>query len=153
MITVDDDPEFWDRIAHHPEVWPSVSLGHDFDLKALVTSPRTVALRATHGGFLFVQLDQLGRVFELHTMFEPEGWGREVFLAAREAFNAIFAWGGQVVTTYEVEGHWRSRPPRTFRFEPAGEFAEAQGLGSLRTWVLTRTAWEASPARKIMEHR
>ena len=151
MIVSDDDPAFWNRIAHHPEVLPHVGLGHEIDLTAILKNPRTVALRAEHGGFIFVQLDHLGRVFELHTLFEPQGWGREVFCAAREAFDRMFEWGCQVVTTYEVEGNWRSRPPRTFRFQPAGDFAPAHALGRMRTWVLTRAAWEASPARRLTE--
>lgn len=150
MITIDDDPDFWFAVAHHPEVWPHISLGRDLDVKAIVTNPRTVAFRAEHGGFLFIQLDGLGRVLELHTMFTPEGWGREVLLAAKEAFTAVFAWGAQVITTYEVKGNRRSQPPRTFRFEPAGGFAPAYDT-TFRTWILTRAAWEGSPARRTME--
>src|SRR5690606_41931560 len=97
---------------------------------------------------LFCRLDGLARVWELHTLFTPEGWGREVLSGAREAFSTLFARGAQVVTTFEVAGWWRSRPPLTFRFKPAGG-VEPSPLGSVKTWVLTRDAWEGSPVRRM----
>ena len=147
MIVEDRDPTFWERIASHPEVAPHVALGKEFKVGELVGHPSVTALRAAHGGFLFVRLDGLGRVYELHTMFTPLGWGREVSQSAKEAFDLMFARGAQVITTYEVADWWRSRPPRTFRFQSAGGFEQALELGvALKTWVLTRDAWSSSPA-------
>jgi hypothetical protein len=149
MIREDRDGEFWRNVYEHPEVKPHVSLGHELDVAAVAADPRVTPLRAEHGGFLFFRLDSLGRVYELHTLFTPEGWGREVLQALKEAVTEIFARGGQLITTYDVETNWRSRPPKTFRFQPCGDYAPALGV-SLRTWVLTRDAWEASPARLRM---
>lgn len=82
-------------------------------------------------------------------MYLPQGWGREVLGAAKEAFELIFAAGAQLVTTYEVEGWWRSRPPRSFGFVRAGDFQAVPELGvALSTWVLTSDAWGKSPARR-----
>lgn len=136
-------------IADDPDVRPHITLGHDLDIRAVVEHPRVTALRSQNGGFLFVQLDGIGRVFELHTLYKPEGWGREVLLSAKQAFAAIFAAGAQVVVTYEVEGWKRSQPPLSFGFKPAGDFAPALGT-ALRTWTLTRSAWDLSPARGRM---
>lgn len=149
MIREDRDLAFWTDVYEHPQVKPHVGLGHDLDLSLILDNPAALPLRAEHGGFIFVRLDNLGRVYELHTLFKPEGWGREVLQALKEAVTEIFAGGGQIITTYDVEGNWRSRPPKTFRFQPCGDYAPALGV-SLRTWVLTRDAWEASPARLRM---
>lgn len=149
MIREERDPAFWRAVYEHPEVKPHVSLGHEVDLEALVSNPAVLPLRAEHGGFFFVRLDGLGRVYELHTMFTPEGWGREVLQALKEAVSEVFALGAQLIITYDVEGNWRSRPPKTFRFEACGDYAPALGA-SLRTWLLTRAAWDASPARQRM---
>lgn len=150
-LVEDRDPAFWDRIANHPDVAPHVFLGTDtLDLAEIVTHPSVTPLRAEHGGFIFCRLDGLGRVHELHTLFAPEGWGREVLAAAKTAFAMMFASGSQVITTYEVEGWWRSRPPKSFGFSPCGAFAPSP-FGSLRTWILTADAWASSPARRRME--
>lgn len=147
----DRDPAFWDRIATHPDVAPHVFLGlAEIGLAEIVSHPSVTPLRAEHGGFLFCRLDGLGRVQELHTLFTPEGWGREVLFAAKTAFALMFSRGCQVVTTYEVEGWKRSQPPKSFGFQPCGDFAPSH-LGSLRTWILTANAWDQSPARKRME--
>lgn len=150
MIREDRSLEFWNGVYEHPEVKPHVSLGHDLDLAAILANPAVTPLRATHGGFLFVQLDGLGRVHELHTMFTPEGWGREVLGALKDAVSLMFSRGAQLITTYDVDGHWRSRPPKTFRFEPCGDFAPTTLGPRLRTWALSRIAWEASPACQRM---
>lgn len=151
MIRECRDLAFWSAIYEHPEVKPHVSLGHDLDLAAVVSSPAVLPLASAHGGFFFIRLDGVGRVWELHTLFTPEGWGREVHAAAKAAFAQMFERGADVIVTQEVAGNRRSQPPRSFRFCPAGEFRTSPELGAdLRSWVLTRTAWEASPARLRM---
>jgi len=124
--------------------------GASLSLAEIVQHPTVTPLRAEHGGFLFVAQGGLGRVYELHTLFTPEGWGREVAAAAKSAFRHMFDGGAQIVTTYEVEGWFRSRPPRSFGFRPVGDFAPSP-FGSLRTWILTADAWAGSPACRRME--
>ena len=150
MIREDRDLAFWTAVYEHPKIKPHVSLGQDINLADLLANEWVLPLRAEHGGFFFVRLDGLGRVYELHTLFTPEGWGREVLLALKAAVEHVFQAGAQVITTYDVEGYWRSKPPKTFRFEPAGDFAATELGPRLRSWVLTRNAWEASPARQRM---
>jgi len=151
VIREDRDPAFWTDVYEHPAVKPHVSLGHDLDIAAIVANPSVTPLRSDNGGFLFARLDGLGRVHELHTMFTPEGWGREVLISAKAAFAEMFRRGADVIVTQEVEGNRRSQPPLSFRFAPAGDFAFSPLLNAtLRTWVLTRAAWDASPARQRM---
>ena len=144
MIRVERDGAFWRAVVDHPAV-AHVKMGLPFDIEALVTHERVVPLASENGGFLFCQLDGLGRVFELHTMFTPQGRGREVSGSAKEAFAEMFAAGARVITTYEVEG-WAA-PPLSFGWRASGDFTPSP-LGNLRTWVLTLDGWEASPARR-----
>ena len=144
------DPSFWRAVIDHPQVKPHVTLGHAFDVAPLVASARVLPLASENGGFLMVQLDGIGRVFELHTMFRPEGWGREVLLALKDACEMMFCErGAQIITTYEVATNKRSQPPKTFRFQPAGDF-EPCDYGDFRSWVLTKADWLTSPARRSM---
>lgn len=119
-------------------------------IEALVASPNVIALHSANGGFLFATLDPLQRVHELHALYRPEGWGRETNRTLKAALKAVFGWGSFLIIVSEVGGNWRSRPPRSFGFRPAGEFAPAHGF-EIRTWTLSRAAWEASPARRRME--
>lgn len=140
------DPSFWRAVIDHPEVKPHVTLGREFDVGPLIASSRVLPLASENGGFLLVQLDGLGRVFELHTMYRPEGWGREVLTASKAMFRQMFE-RCDLIVTHEVFGWWRSRPPKSFGFRPAGEFRPEYGT-QLRTWTLTRDDWEKSPARR-----
>lgn len=138
----DRDPDFWVRIASHPSLAHLLG-GQDPALIANLPAG-AVPLRAEHGGFIFLPADSFGRVYELHTLFTPEGWGREAFQAAREAFDLIFD-RADLVITHET-AHPQSRPPKTFRFVRLGEH-QATPYGALRLWMLTRDAWLTSPAR------
>lgn len=148
MIRENRNPVFWDRVARHPDVWPAISLGQALDIPAIIANPMVTPLRAENGGLFFVQTDGIGRVFEMHTLFTPEGWGREAARAMSEALEMMFSRGAQVITTYDVEGYRRSGPPRSMGFVKAGDFAPTHLGVSLRSWVLTRVSFEASPVAK-----
>lgn len=152
MIRIERDPAFWASVAEHPSVRPHVLYDEPVaGLLDLISAERVTPLAAEHGGFLFIQLDQIGRVFELHTMFTPEGWGREVAAAARQAFALIFAHGARIITTQEVAGWRRSAPPLSHGWKPVGPFGAAGRLPPLRSWLLTADAWAASPVgRKVL---
>lgn len=146
MIREERSGAFWRDVVDHPQV-VHVTMGLPFDIEGLVGHESVTPLASQSGGFLFCRLDGLGRVYELHTLFKPEGWGREVAGSAKEAFAHMFDAGAQVITTYEVEG-WAA-PPLSFGWRAAGGFA-ASPIGNSRTWVLTLEAWAASPARRRM---
>jgi hypothetical protein len=135
---------FWRAICEHPGVKPWVSLGVQADwLPALVESPRCLPLACSSGGYFLVRSDLNPAVWDLHAAFRPEGWGK----VAHDALQAVLSLGGwDLITVSEVAGNWRSRPPRSFGFRPA-----AQMGAETRTWILTRNAWEQSPAYRRME--
>lgn len=144
MIREERRPEWWQAIAAHPGVARHVG-GTPEALAAMIGSPLVQPLASQSGGFLFVKLDALGRVYELHTLFLPNAWGtREIVEAAHAAFRVVFA-TAQLVTTFEQAAWSRSRPPITHGWQAAGDF-EPSPIGPVKTWVLTLNAWRNSPA-------
>lgn len=131
-IREERDPAFWRACCE-----PGLDLG-------FLTSDRVTPLASANGGYFFVRIDGLGRVYDLHAAFKPAGWGKEASATLKASLRLLTGW--QAISVSEVEGNWRSRPPRSFGFSPAGGFS-----GGYRSWILTRDAWEASPARRRME--
>lgn len=146
-IRLERDPAFWERVAAHPAVAPAL-LGMDPAAVGRIASRSDVLpLASTNGGFLFIRRDDAGFVCELHTLFTPEGWGREALVAGMSAIEAVWVTGYQAVITFEAQANARGRPPRTFGFTRAGDW-RASPIGPLRLWTLSRLAWEASPAKR-----
>ena len=146
-LRIERDPAFWTNVARHPAVRGALLGLAPERIGALAGRADMLPLAAEHGGFLFARADAMGFVAELHTLFTPEGWGREVMLAGVEAVNALWLAGYQLLTTFEMKDNPRSRPPRTFGFARAGDW-RATPIGEARLWVLTRAAWIDSPAAK-----
>ena len=143
-IREERDPAFWQAVADHPEV-RHVSQGHDVDMRAIVEQPTVVPLASHHGGFLFFQRDWLGGVYELHTLFRPEGWGREAHDAGVAALVEMFVnRQAAVIFTYATEDR-RSRPPKSFGFEQVAN-TRRSAIGEITPHALTATKWFASPA-------
>ena len=142
-LTEQRDAGFWRAIASDPVLAGAIMGLSPEQIAAIAADPRMLPLASENGGFFFGQMDGLGLVAELHTLYRPAGWGREVAMAGREALERVFA-TFHVVVTYEVKGNARSRPPRSFGFVMAGDWQETSA-GVLRCWVLTRAAWDASP--------
>lgn len=141
-MIVTRDPAFWGWVIDHPQVAGSLQ-GLSPDVFAnLAQSEWVKPFASENGGYLFLQMDGLGRVWEVHAVFRPEGWGREASETGKAALDA-FDW--QLITTSELPSGFTA--PRSFGFRPTGGF-EPSPLGPLRTWMLTRAAWEASPARR-----
>lgn len=148
MIREERDPEFWVRIAGHPEVLPHL-MGVSLEVvETLVQHEKVIPLASENGGYLFTRIDGFGRVLELHSMFTPRGRGREAHRAGCEALERLFP-DHCAVITYEVQGNPLSRPPKSFGFKPLEDFRETE-VATVRTWILTREAWEQSPARQRM---
>lgn len=148
MIREERDPAFWRWVAEHAEVAPHTLMGHPVSvLDALVASPQVTPLAAENGGFLFVRLD-VGFTHELHTMFRPAGWGREVATALPAATERMFDAGARLLTTQEQDRPRPTNPPKSHGWKAAGDFADVGLLVRLRPWFLTLDAWRASPARR-----
>jgi hypothetical protein len=145
MIRIERDPGFWTRVASDPAV--AVALGGMAPeaVGAWAQRAEVLPLASEHGGFLLTRLDPLGMVAELHTLFTPEGWGREVVLAGIEAIGAVWTCGFQTIVTLEMRANPRSRPARTFGFQRCGDW-KASPWGDARQWLVTRESWNASAA-------
>jgi hypothetical protein len=146
-IRVERDPAFWTAVAGHPAVIGMMNGADPRIIGTLALSDRVLPLAATHGGFLFIRQDPLGMVCELHTLFTPEGWGREAWAAGIKALGAVWLLNFQLITTLEMRANWRSQPPRSFGFQRAGDW-RATPHGEARMWILTKAGWDASPAAK-----
>lgn len=152
VLREERDAFWWWGIATHPEV--ETLLGVRFEvaqIAGIVERANVLPLASEHGGFWFVTIDSLGRVAELHTLYKPEGWGREVHGAAKAAFNQMFAGACEMIVTQQMRDNPRSQPPKSFGFRPLGDFTPSH-LGDTKTWILTREAWAASPGGRSSCH-
>ncbi len=147
MIRVERDPAFWVGVAAHPALAGAMLDLAPEAVGSIALRADVMPLAADHGGFLFVKSDPLGFTCELHTIFTPEGWGREALMAGIQAIHAVWLCGYQNVTTFEVESNPRSRPPKTFGFIQCGDWRETP-VGPLRLWTLNRLGWNQSPAAR-----
>lgn len=148
MIHECRDLAFWSGVADRPEVRPHIG---DFDLAAVIAHPDVLPLRYGAGGFL---LHRNGSVYDLHAMFPQTSWGRETNAALKASLDHVFSLGADLITVSEVEGWWRSRPPRSFGFKPTGESAFEPLVGAvLHHWKLTPDNWAKSPAKRRRECR
>lgn len=144
------DTQWWDSIANHPEVAPHVFMGLDpVSLGPLVENPKNQPMRSENGGIILICIDGFGLVKEMHTLYNPAGWGREVAangkLFMREAFKTA-----NVIFTHEQEGNWRSRPPRSHGWKESGDYTDVDLPKRLKLWMLTRDAFYSSPVgRKL----
>lgn len=144
-LSVNRDPAFWLAVSDHPVV--AELMGRTFsvaEMQSVVGRPNVVPLASANGGFIFFGLDSSQRVYELHTLFRPEGWGREVHAAAKQAFNRMFAGPCEIIVTNQMAENPHSQPPRSFGFRAPSGFAPSP-FGDAKTWLLTRDAWVASP--------
>lgn len=147
MIRIERDPDFWAAIAAHPAV-AAVLRGVDPGAVGVLAGRRDfLPIAAEHGGFLLQRRDDLGFAWELHTLFTPEGWGREAVVAGIEALGLMFGSNASLISTFEVKTNPRSRPWKGLGFSPAGDWARTP-MGELRLWILTKSSWTESRAAK-----
>lgn len=132
---------WWDEIASHPQVADHVFMGLPrVSMSTLLEQPGAFGLHSTNGGCIFIPRDPLGLTLEMHTLFRPEGWGREVAAAGRRFMPAVFE-SAALILTHEQEGHWRSRPPKSHGWKPCADFQDVGLPRRLRLWALTREGW------------
>lgn len=150
MIREERDPAFWERIASHPACAPALHGVEPEHFATEAVQHPMLPLASEHGGFVFVPRDAFGRTVELHTLYTPEGWGREAAAAGKAALQRVFE-TYDLVITYERDGDWRTRPPRSFGFRPCGSAFEMNG-NTWRLWALSADGWRASPSCQRMAH-
>lgn len=139
------DPAFWLDVFTHPQVKHGLH-GHELSLEhmgSVLSDPKIRPFASEHGGWLFVGLDPLGRTYDLHAAFTPQGWGREAHATLQHGLEATQ--GDVYLAT--LTRHRQSRVPLSFGFRPASDYRPSM-LGDVRTWVLTRNAWLDSAARR-----
>ena len=137
------DAAFWDRIASHPQVAPAVFMGAaPFTLAPVVENEANQPYASQNGGIVFLAKDPAGFVVEMHTLYTPEGWGREVAENARIFMAQAFK-RASLVLTFEQEGR-PTRPPLSHGWKPCGPFG-GPTTPRLRLWSLSREAWTVSP--------
>lgn len=143
MTSENRDPAFWDRIAAHPEVRPTLYGQPPERVGEAMQRAEVQPFTGPNGGWIFVRLDAHGLVWDIHAMFTPDGWGREAHAVLKAALRSMFE-TAHLVFNYETANP-RSRPPLSFGFRPTGG-ETLTALGLTKSWVLTRSAWEDSPA-------
>ena len=145
------DVQFWDSVACHEAVAPHVFMGSEpRSIGSLIENERNLPFASENGGVLFVGLDALGMVREMHTMYRPEGWGREVAINGKSFVQEVFQ-TASLIMTHEQEGNWKSRPPLSHGWKPSGDYCDIGLSCRLRLWVLTKDAWIASPVGRKMQ--
>lgn len=138
------DVAFWDDVASHEAVAPRIFMGlPQATLAPLVDNPDAFPLASINGGAIFVPVDPLGFAYEMHTMYKPEGWGREVHAHAKKCFKFMFE-RASLLVTHEQEGEQGTSPPKSFGWAVAGAYKDVGLPRRLRLWVLTPQMWTAS---------
>lgn len=93
MIRRTLDGTFLTSVANDPEVRPYIGAPtadgfEELDLRPMIADPSNVTLVTEHGGWILQAV--LPGVYELHTLFLPEGRGKPYFKAAKEALRYAF---------------------------------------------------------------
>lgn len=89
MIRRTLDPTFLNSIANHPDVLPWLGAPDGpVDVSPLVEAIQNIAIEGPAGGWILVHLEP--GVYELHTMFLPEGRGKSYLAASKEALRYVF---------------------------------------------------------------
>lgn len=147
---INRDVDFWDGVAQHPEVAPHIFMGQPIvSLAPLIEDKRNLPYASANGGCIFVKMDHLGLLVEMHTLYRPEGWGREVAINGKRFIHDVMKTAA-LITTHEQEGNWRSSPPKSHGWKPITGYCSVGLQNRLRLWMLTREAWLASPVGRKM---
>lgn len=149
LITDKRPAKFWNEIESDPGI-ATATLGNAMSLAELAAHPSVSTFTGPNGGYLAIDLiPPQGRFVEIHSIFRPAGWGREALQIARETCQILFERGVVLITTFQPESEWRSKPPASFGFRPISEFVPIAGFSkNARTFILTKDMWLSSPASK-----
>jgi hypothetical protein len=102
------DGSFLNEVANHPEVRPWLLGDGPLDVGPAVSDPANITLVTEHGGWVLHNLG--GGVYEVHSLFLPEGRGRAVRVALTEALDYVFSHTDCIrITTRLPKGNVRAR--------------------------------------------
>lgn len=90
MIQRTFEADYLSAVANHPEVrpWLGFQGAGELDFSAFVADPANYAILGEHGGWL---LHAKGPgVYEIHSLFLPEGRGKPFFCGARDMLRWMF---------------------------------------------------------------
>lgn len=142
-IRLERNPEFWRDLLEQPDVRAAMrGLDSSIGVDAVIGNQSVLPFASENGGYIFVRMDPFGTIYDLHALYSTEGRGREAHGALKAALDRVNA---DLIVAFETDDT-HSRPPLSFGFKAAGECRHTS-LGPVRTWILTREAWEASKAR------
>lgn len=90
MIRRTFDAVFLNRVANHPEVRPWLGLPEagPLDFQPFLDDPSNIGIEADGGGWILASKG-LG-IYEIHSLFLPEGRGASFFRNAREMLRYVF---------------------------------------------------------------
>jgi hypothetical protein len=147
-VRIERSLDFWLPVFQAPECQPAhcgLEIKEDA-LEAFITNPWVRPIAGQNGGYLFVKKDDYGLIWELHSLFKRPGWGREAAAVGKQALKLMFADGMHLLFTYEIKG--LPTPPISYGWEKASEEYARTSIGEGRIWLLTKAAWEQSPAHR-----
>lgn len=88
MIHRTMDATALNEVANHPEVRPWLGGDGPVDLQSTLDNAANFGIMGEHGGWLLHPI--LPGVYEIHSMFAPEGRGKAFFAGAREMLRYMF---------------------------------------------------------------
>lgn len=140
------DATFLNVVANHPDVRPFLGGGDGvLDLSGLVSSLANVTVQGEHGGFIAIS-QGLG-VYDIHSLFLPDGRGREAMTLMREGLGYLFLRTDAVELTTRVPSNNASAKALaqladfTVRFERFKCWPDIGGPFDVATYGLTIEHW------------
>jgi hypothetical protein len=135
MVRQDFTAEFLNSVGNDPSVRPYIGNPDSGPVDVSNLLDTSVFLVTDHGGFVFHKLNP--GYYCLHTMFLPEGRGKHVAAAARDAFMWMFCrTDAEEIVTYSPKARPGSRPPRSMGWRNWYEAREYDGYRlALMDWA------------------
>ena len=135
MVRQDFTAEFLNSVGNDPSVRPYIGNPDSGPVDVSNLLDTSVFLVTDHGGFVFHKLNP--GYYCLHTMFLPEGRGKHVAAAARDAFMWMFCrTDAEEIVTYSPKARRASRPPRSMCWRNWYEAREYDGYRlALMDWA------------------
>lgn len=91
MISRATDARFLNEVVNHPAVRPFMHAAPGpLDLTAVIANARNLAFTGLHGGIIFMQVQTVPGLYEIHTQVLPDGRGPWALQMAQQAVQRLF---------------------------------------------------------------